>query len=87
MDVSAGRPERIPREDPWELTKPIPLLEDGSFATTAVSTTSDIHYIYVCIKVSNGYFIHSLVFNGIIGSIYLLSLQDKRLGGDEKQKD
>ncbi|CAA7398549.1 unnamed protein product [Spirodela intermedia] len=48
-----GRPDRIPQVDPWELTKPIPMSEDGSLATTAVGSNPEIHYIYVCLKVSS----------------------------------
>ncbi|XP_078445195.1 S-adenosyl-L-methionine-dependent methyltransferases superfamily protein isoform X2 [Wolffia australiana] len=45
-----GKPDRIPPEDPWNLTEPIPMLEDGSLATTALGSNPDIHYIYVCLK-------------------------------------
>ncbi|GAB2236151.1 hypothetical protein Droror1_Dr00027890 [Drosera rotundifolia] len=34
----------------WELNKPVPLNEDGSFVEAALGSNPDVHYIYVCTK-------------------------------------
>ncbi|KAJ4866066.1 S-adenosyl-L-methionine-dependent methyltransferases superfamily protein [Raphanus sativus] len=34
----------------WELTKPIPLDDEGSSVESAIGKSPDVHYIYVCIK-------------------------------------
>lgn len=35
----------------WELTKPLPLDDEGSSVESAIGKSPDVHYIYVCIKV------------------------------------
>ncbi|KAL1321010.1 hypothetical protein HN51_065733 [Arachis hypogaea] len=34
----------------WELTKPVPLNNDGSSVEEALGRNLDVHYIYICIK-------------------------------------
>ena len=36
----------------WELTKPVPLNDDGSSVEEALGKNPDVHYVYICIKVS-----------------------------------
>ncbi|KAH1232032.1 EEF1A lysine methyltransferase 4 [Glycine max] len=35
----------------WELTKPVPLNDDGSSVEEALGQNPDVHYIYICTKV------------------------------------
>lgn len=35
----------------WELTKPVPLNDDGSSVEEALGRNADVHYIYICTKV------------------------------------
>lgn len=35
----------------WELTKPVPLDDDGSSAEAVLGKNPDVHYIYICTKV------------------------------------
>jgi len=35
----------------WELTKPIPLNNDGSSVDETLGLNPDVHYIYICTKV------------------------------------
>ncbi|KAI4335055.1 hypothetical protein L6164_013737 [Bauhinia variegata] len=38
-------------DDPiWELTKPVPLNDDGSSVEEALGKNPDVHYIYICTK-------------------------------------
>ncbi|MQM08485.1 hypothetical protein Taro_041339 [Colocasia esculenta] len=46
----ADRPDKGTEEQSWDLTKPVPLNEDGSVATSVLGSNPEIHYIYVCIK-------------------------------------
>ncbi|EOA31339.1 hypothetical protein CARUB_v10014513mg [Capsella rubella] len=41
------QPLEIPK---WELTKPLPLDDEGSSVESAIGKSPDVHYIYVCIK-------------------------------------
>lgn len=41
----------------WELANPIPLDGDGSSVTSVLGENPDVHYIYVCIKVSTNFFL------------------------------
>lgn len=45
----------------WELTSSIPLDDDGSSLEAALGKNPDVHYIYVCIKVSLSFFL--ITFN------------------------
>lgn len=36
----------------WELTKPVPLNQKGKSMEDFIGATPDVHYIYVCVKVS-----------------------------------
>lgn len=36
----------------WELTKPVPLNDDGSSVEEALGQNPDVHYIYICTKVT-----------------------------------
>lgn len=42
-----------------DITSPIPLDEDGTSATAILGKNSDVHYIYVCSKVS---FVHLSIY-------------------------
>ncbi|CAL0309713.1 unnamed protein product [Lupinus luteus] len=48
--------EKLPSEDKsdnnpvWELTKPVPLNDDGSSVDEALGQNPDVHYIYICTK-------------------------------------
>lgn len=35
----------------WELTKPVPLNDDGTSVEEALGRNPDVHYIYICTKV------------------------------------
>lgn len=37
----------------WELTKPVPLNDDGSSVEEALGRNADVHYIYICTKESS----------------------------------
>jgi len=37
----------------WELTKPVPLNDDGTSVEEALGKNPDVHYIYICTKVIN----------------------------------
>ena len=36
----------------WELTNPVPLDDEGSPVEAILGQNPDVHYIYICIKVS-----------------------------------
>ncbi|KAF7800771.1 methyltransferase-like protein 13 [Senna tora] len=36
----------------WELTTPVPLNDDGSSVEQALGKNPDVHYIYICVKIS-----------------------------------
>lgn len=36
----------------WELTNPVPLDDEGSSVEAVLGKNPDVHYIYICIKVS-----------------------------------
>ncbi|CAL0334918.1 unnamed protein product [Lupinus luteus] len=42
--------EDEPDNPVWELTKPVPLNEDGSSVDEALGQNPDVHYIYICTK-------------------------------------
>ncbi|PKA54711.1 hypothetical protein AXF42_Ash000546 [Apostasia shenzhenica] len=47
------RMEKNPEQKSWELTKPVPLSDDGNSVSQALGSTPEVHYIYVCMKVSS----------------------------------
>ncbi|XP_020575796.1 methyltransferase-like protein 13 isoform X3 [Phalaenopsis equestris] len=44
------RVEKNPEQRTWELTKPLPLIKDGTSITALIGSNVEVHYIYVCIK-------------------------------------
>jgi hypothetical protein len=51
MDVT-DRWERSSKQT-WDLTKPLPLHDDSTSIISLLGSKPDVHYIYVCIKVSH----------------------------------
>ena len=51
MDI-ADRWERSSKQT-WDLTKPLPLHDDSTSIISLLGPKPDVHYIYVCIKVSH----------------------------------
>jgi hypothetical protein len=49
-------------DDPlWELTKPIPLNNDGSSVEETLGPNPDVHYIYICTKVIGQFVVPALI--------------------------
>ena len=46
------RVEKSPGPKTWTLTNPVPLNTDGSSIATLLGSNPEVHYIYVCTKVS-----------------------------------
>ncbi|XP_038988846.1 EEF1A lysine methyltransferase 4 [Phoenix dactylifera] len=44
------RMEKSSEQKTWELTRPLPLNEDGSSVAAIIGANNEVHYIYVCIK-------------------------------------
>ncbi|KAK1278916.1 hypothetical protein QJS04_geneDACA015828 [Acorus gramineus] len=44
------RTEKSSEHQSWELTRTVPLNEDGSFSLSVLGPNPEIHYIYVCVK-------------------------------------
>lgn len=42
-----------PEHPLWELTKPVPLDDDGSSLEAGLGKNPDVHYIYICTKVGS----------------------------------
>lgn len=64
-----GQPLETPR---WELTKPIPLDDEGSSRESAIGKSPDVHYIYVCIKVCvSRWCFYAFWINQIASGFYL----------------
>ena len=50
--IIAERWEKSPNLNKWELTKPLPLDDDSTSVVALLGPKPDVHYIYVCVKVS-----------------------------------
>jgi hypothetical protein len=48
----AERWEKSSNQNKWELTKPLPLDDDSTSVVALLGPKPDVHYIYVCVKVS-----------------------------------
>ncbi|TXG71466.1 hypothetical protein EZV62_000045 [Acer yangbiense] len=46
--------EEKPENPIWELTKPVPLDDEGSTVQALLGNNPDVHYIYVCTKMDSG---------------------------------
>lgn len=55
-------PEEISEHRAWDLTCPVPLDNDGISAEAALGKNPDVHYVYVCIKVSYQIFASIIYF-------------------------
>ncbi|KAK1315614.1 hypothetical protein QJS10_CPA05g00121 [Acorus calamus] len=49
-ESSCDRTEKSSEHQSWELTRTVPLNEDGSFSLSVLGPNPEIHYIYVCVK-------------------------------------
>jgi len=53
----------------WELTKPVPLNDDGSSVEETLGRSPDVHFIYICTKVINDSWCLCLLY--VIGQIHV----------------
>ena len=65
----ADRTEKQTEKPTWEITSPIPSSDDGNFSTSALGPNPEVHYIYVCIKVS----LAPIISNGLL--VFALGLK------------
>ena len=52
IGIIAERWEKSSNQNKWELTKPLPLDDDSTSLVALLGPKPDVHYIYVCVKVS-----------------------------------
>ncbi|KAG1371407.1 calmodulin-binding transcription activator 1 [Cocos nucifera] len=56
--IDKDRMEKSSEQKTWELTRPLPLNEDGSSIAAVLGKNPEVHYIYVCIKLEHIVLVH-----------------------------